>query len=117
MLRFSDFKIGMPLFEEKVEAPTVLSNEMKRVVDPAGYQHGRLPVACAGVIPTTTHHGPVAPRCFAGQAVCAMFRAKTHRRAPIRAGVLHLRPRGSSAVRGPVVGCCTHGTISAIDKA
>ena len=36
MLRFSDFKIGMPLFEEKVEAPTVLSKKMKRVVDPAG---------------------------------------------------------------------------------
>jgi len=36
MLRFSNFKIGMPLFEEKVEAPTVLSKKMKRVVDPAG---------------------------------------------------------------------------------
>ena len=35
MLRFSDFKIGMPLFKEKAEAPTVLS-KMKRVFDPAG---------------------------------------------------------------------------------
>ncbi len=36
MLRFSDFKIGMPLFEAKEEAPTVLSKKMQRVVDPAG---------------------------------------------------------------------------------